>query len=264
MSLLLKKNFKLGTTSFIYPDNIIPNVKKLGLKFDEIELLIFESEPFDVIPSKTEINELAKLSDQLNVSYNVHLPIDISITDPLQNNRNKAIETIKRVVDLFSRLNPTSYTLHLDFHKEFRTTKNIDPFKEICFNSLYKLLASGIDSQSISLETLDYPFEYLDQVIEELDLSVCVDIGHVIRYGYDLEAIFQTHGSRIPVVHLHGVDTSVKPMKDHLCLDKMDKELFLKIIKILNGFTGTVSIEVFNKETLDGSIKHLKKYFHLS
>ena len=38
--------FKLGTTSFIDPGPIVDNVKKLGLVFDEIELLVFESLPF--------------------------------------------------------------------------------------------------------------------------------------------------------------------------------------------------------------------------
>jgi len=33
--------FKLGTTSFIYPDGYVPNVKMLGPYMDEIELLFF-------------------------------------------------------------------------------------------------------------------------------------------------------------------------------------------------------------------------------
>ena len=35
--------FKICTTSFIYPDHYIPNVKMLGPFVDEIELLVFES-----------------------------------------------------------------------------------------------------------------------------------------------------------------------------------------------------------------------------
>ncbi len=35
--------FRLGTTSFIYPDHYLPNVKMLGPYLNEIELLLFES-----------------------------------------------------------------------------------------------------------------------------------------------------------------------------------------------------------------------------
>jgi hypothetical protein len=45
--ILLPRLFRLGTTSFIVPDHIIPNVMKLGYFFDEIELLVFESDPLD-------------------------------------------------------------------------------------------------------------------------------------------------------------------------------------------------------------------------
>ncbi|HAR34621.1 MAG TPA: sugar phosphate isomerase, partial [Desulfobacter sp.] len=69
---MMKKPFRLGTTSFIYPDHIIPNVKKIGAFFDEIELLVFESKPKE-IPSPDDVKELAGLSRDLNLTYNVHL-----------------------------------------------------------------------------------------------------------------------------------------------------------------------------------------------
>ena len=52
---MMEKRFKLGTTSFIFPDHIIPNVRKLGAFFDEIELLVFESQPEDVLPSNEDV-----------------------------------------------------------------------------------------------------------------------------------------------------------------------------------------------------------------
>ncbi|MBT8357208.1 MAG: sugar phosphate isomerase/epimerase, partial [Desulfobacterales bacterium] len=69
--------FKLGTTSFIYQDDYIPNVKMLGPYIDEIELLLFESKPSS-LPNKKEIDELSLLSKEFDLSYNIHLPIDIS------------------------------------------------------------------------------------------------------------------------------------------------------------------------------------------
>jgi hypothetical protein len=63
--------FKLGTTSFIYPDHYIPNVKMLGPYLDEIELLLFESLPADALPSKAVIAELSDLAREYDLTYNI-------------------------------------------------------------------------------------------------------------------------------------------------------------------------------------------------
>ena len=68
--------FRLATTSFIYPDDYVPNVRLLGAFVDEIELLVFES---DALPSEHTVRELASLSREQAVGYNVHLPLDVSI-----------------------------------------------------------------------------------------------------------------------------------------------------------------------------------------
>ena len=49
--------FKIGTTSFIYPDNYVRNVNMLAPYLDEIELILFENTPSS-LPSKHEIKEL--------------------------------------------------------------------------------------------------------------------------------------------------------------------------------------------------------------
>ena len=70
--------FRLGTTSFIYPDHYLPNVKMLGPYLNEIELLLFES-AYDSLPSKHEIKELSILAEEFDITYDIHLPIDISL-----------------------------------------------------------------------------------------------------------------------------------------------------------------------------------------
>jgi hypothetical protein len=73
--------FKIGTTSFIYPASYTQNVTMLAPYVDEIELLLFESAP-DSLPSIHEIKKLLSLSKEFDLTYNVHLPIDISLSDP--------------------------------------------------------------------------------------------------------------------------------------------------------------------------------------
>ena len=68
-----------------------------------------------MLPSKDEIKELAYLGQQFDITYNIHLPTDISFTDVLPENRIKAVDTVKKVMELCEPLNPTTHTLHLDF-----------------------------------------------------------------------------------------------------------------------------------------------------
>ena len=50
--------FKIGTTSFIYPDNYVQNVNMLAPYLDEIELIFFESIP-NSLPTNHETHEIS-------------------------------------------------------------------------------------------------------------------------------------------------------------------------------------------------------------
>jgi hypothetical protein len=89
--------FKICTTSFIYPDHYIPNVKMLGSYMDEIELLLFESRGVDAIPSTAVVAELDQLAREFDLTYNVHLPTDVSITDRSPTRQKNAVETMVQV-----------------------------------------------------------------------------------------------------------------------------------------------------------------------
>lgn len=253
--------FRLGTTSFIYPDHIIPNVRKLGKNFDEIELLIFESIPEQVLPSENEIKELVYLADEFNISYNIHLPTDISLVDIVPKNRTKAIDTIKKVMDLCAPLKPTTHTLHLDFtcQDTEKGRDGIHKWRERASQSLNCLASSIPDPDAVSIETLDYPFEYLDGLIESHDFSVCIDAGHLIKYKFDILKLFNKYQNRIPLIHLHGVDFSTSPPKDHVGLDKTPDGMIKDTIVVLEQFKGVVSLEVFNYKNLSASLDYLHR-----
>ncbi len=263
--LLIKRHFKLGTTSFIVPDHIIPNVIKLGPFFDEIELLVFESRPLDVLPSKSEIKTLDTLSRDLNLTYNIHLPVDVSLTSDSAEKRQKASDALLRVIHLFSPLNPGTHTLHLEMPAGLKTnpgnTEPIIQWQRNAYQGLKGLLAHVSDPAKICVETLDYPFCRIESLVEQFNLSICLDLGHQIRYCHDFLQAFDTHGSRIPIIHLHGVDFSGGTAKDHRALDTLPESGFQKVKKILKLFTGVVSLEVFDLETLNRSLKFLSRHF---
>ena len=47
--------FRLATTSYIFPAEILPNIRCLGRYFDEVELVLFESGQEDNLPTPGEI-----------------------------------------------------------------------------------------------------------------------------------------------------------------------------------------------------------------
>ncbi len=264
-SILFPRFFRIGTTSFIVPDHIIPNVIKLGPFFDEIELLVFESLPQEVLPSKEDVKTLLSLSRDLNLTYNIHLPTDISLASECSEKRQAAADIYLRVIERFAPLHPSTHTLHLDMPRDIRQD-GLSPNKMGNWITTARkgisLLLSGIsDPGIISIETLDYPFSYIEPLIREFHLSVCVDAGHQILYGHDLVQTFETHRSRVPLIHLHGVEGTGTKKKDHKALDTLSIGKIRKINNILETFRGVVSLEVFNLDNLNRSLLFLSRYF---
>jgi len=116
--------FKLSTTSFIYKDSYVPNVKMLGPYLDEIELLLFESKP-GCLPKQNEIDELSILSKEFDITYNIHLPTDIYFSHKDPSVRQQAVEIVLRALDLTSPLSPSTCTLHLSYNEASYERENI-------------------------------------------------------------------------------------------------------------------------------------------
>lgn len=244
--------FKLCTTSFIYPDHIIPNVRKLGPVVDEIEVLVFESTA-DSLPTMADIRELASLSREFGVSYNIHLPLDISVTAPDSRSRRQAVRTVLKIMEMTAVLTPSTYTLHLPFEETERDETTVTQWQERAFQSMTDILSANVNSRDISIETLDYPFEWAVPIVEALDTAVCLDLGHLILYGYDCREVFERHAARTAIIHLHGVEQD----KDHLALDRLTEGHMRTVMNILRPFEGVVSLEVFSCQKLLASLECL-------
>ncbi len=256
---LQDRPFRLGTTSFIYPDHIIPNVRRIGAFFDEIELLVFESAP--QLPSKEDIRELELLAGELDLTYNIHLPTDISLTDSSNAQQAKAADTLLQVLELFAPLNSTTHTLHLPMDRGLCTRDELRAWDKRARRGLELLVPVLPDPGILSLETLWYSPVCLESLVNDFDLSLCIDAGHHFKYGHDLRTTFETHGDRIPVVHLHGVDFSGPTPKDHTGLDRLPHDMFHLTTELLASYEGVVSLEVFNLENLNRSLDRLSKVF---
>jgi sugar phosphate isomerase/epimerase len=246
-------SFKIGTTSFIYPDGYVQNVKMLAPYLDEIELLLFESTPGS-LPSIHEVKQLLSLADEFDLTYNIHLPLDISLGAPERSIRQFALDTVKQVMDLTAPLSPSTYTLHLPYDEAGVDNEQIKCWQNRLNTGINKLVSTGINGEMISIETLDYPLNWVDEILTDSNLSVCLDVGHLMVYGFDPEAVFNKYKKRTPILHLHGVADH----QDHLPLDRLTQADAKTVIKMLKQFEGVVSLEVFSFDHLKASLNFLE------
>jgi sugar phosphate isomerase/epimerase len=246
--------FKISAPSFIHPDDYIPNVQVLGPFLDEIELLCFESNRTS-LPSSETIRELASLATEFRFTYNVHLPSDLDPGSPDCKERYRFVDNILHVMDLTRPLEPTTYILHLPYNQA--------PIGRICDKAwqsrisdcLRRLRDAGVHCPALSIETLNYPLEWIEQIIREYDLRVCLDMGHLIVNHENIEIPYRRFAERTTMIHLHGVDNG----KDHQALNVFDQIRLDQIFSLLRQFAGTVSVEVFSFNRLLTSLAVLER-----
>ncbi len=248
--------FKLATTSYIYPDHILPNVTILAPFFDEIELVLFESEGQGNLPDDVQLSALINFSLHQEVNFNVHLPIDIFLGDESEEIRSKGVSIVKRVIERTLCLKPSLYTLHFDLrNKNGGEQRDIETWRRRIIQSVEEIVEYGIESNRISIETLDYPFEWIEDIVKEFGFSICLDIGHILIHGQDLRLYLKKYLADTSIVHLHGFQNGI----DHLGIDRLPESPLKLILSSLRNYRGIVSIEVFSIEDLKGSLITLEE-----
>jgi sugar phosphate isomerase/epimerase len=242
--------FRLGTTSYIIPDAAIPNIRFIGPFVDEIELLLFESEGEHSLPSPADIQDLRRLAGDLGLVYNVHLPTDVFAGDADQAMRRSFRETILSFIERTSPLDPTVYVLHCECReKDGQNPENLRAWSDRVSESLEKVARMVADPKRIALENLGFSPKVVLPLAERFGMSLCLDIGHLLRYGHDLSPL-PLYLQRSSMVHLHGVSDA----RDHLGVHRIPEETWNQIRRALSNFAGGVSIEVFNLEELVPSL----------
>jgi adenosylcobalamin phosphodiesterase len=249
--------FKLGTTSFIHPAGYSDNVRLLAPLVDEIELLFLES---GQLPSTNDIGELKALADALDVSYNIHLPMDISLADPTPGIRRRSREVVLRALERVYPLNASTHTLHVTYAMPDKHPASVETWQKHARQSIHRLLDSApIAADGLTVETLDFPPQWLGPVVAHLDLPVCVDVGHVLRFGFDLGETLDLFAGRINIFHLHGVTGN----QDHRALDHLPPEARNIMPPLLRNFSGSVSLEVFSLVDLMDSMNSFSQMMAL-
>lgn len=233
---------RIGATSFIYPADILTNVRKLAHRFDDIELLVFEEQGrADDLPGDREIAELIELGEAHHCTYTIHLPLDLAL--------HKGLGEICRAARIMKRYQPTDpegYVVH---------PNSGDP-KDVAWltrtvDSLLQLGAETGETEKICVENLDdQPPAVWEEILERAPISACLDIGHLLKQGLDPLPFLEKFLPRIRIVHLHGVGS-----RDHKGLSCLPESVIRPIVEFLQqNFGGVVTIEVFSERDLNESL----------
>jgi sugar phosphate isomerase/epimerase len=245
--------FRIGTTSYIYPDGYVPNIRMLAPFFDEIELLIFESD-YSKWPSISDIRELLQISMSENLGYNIHLPLDIHLGASSQIIRQRAQETIIRLMDRITPLNATTHTLHLVLDENLSGQLKISQWRHRILDSLISMEKNGVGGDDFSIETLDYPLKWVMSAVDALDMTICLDVGHLYVNGHDPMNLFHLFQKKISIMHLYGF----RKKHEHKSLKLLNNEQLNTVCHLLKTFKKTVSLEVFSFNDLKTSLQTLE------
>lgn len=236
----MKRRFRLGSTSYVYPDDILPNVRKLAPIVDDVELVLFEVDEYGTnLPDSATVGELNTLARDHDLTYTVHLPLDRN------GSTDRSLDKIRRACDATRALDPFAYVLHLDGRmlQGTLTPELVARWETETARALDQILAH-VDASRLCVENLEaWSPEYLTRPVADKNLMRCVDVGHLWRQGGDPIRHLNEHITRTRVVHLHGIHT-----RDHQSLAHQPRTQVASVLNLLadHGFAGVVTLEVFN------------------
>ncbi len=251
--------FRLGTTSYVLPADIVPNVEFLASRVDDIELVLFESDEVSDLPGEQAIQTLKQVAATNGLTYTVHLPLDIQLGASDEAERRSSVGKCLRTIERVAPLAPLAHIVHFD-QGEPGDVASSDAARWLASlaASVSEFIDAGVDPKSLCVETLDYPFGLVDGLVFEHGLSICLDVGHVLALDGPLESYLDRYLGRSRVVHLHGATKS----GDHRDISAMETDQLRMLLSRLCSETipeRVVTLEVFNQRDFEMSLEVLEK-----
>jgi sugar phosphate isomerase/epimerase len=238
--------WRLGATSCVVPADIMANVRVLAPLVDDVQLLFFESAAKSLLPQPLDVQALRDLAEEHGLSYTVHLPTDLALGAASRVARQEGIAEILRLMDQLAPLGPQSFDLHLLREPDLSEAVWLDNLAA----SLQELAGVlGEEKRLVAVENIEYPYGLVAPLVAEYGFSVCLDLGHLVHYGHDLE---EGLGLLPQVRHLHY--HGVRDGKDHQALTDMEQARMLGKRLAEAGYDGVVTLEMYSLEKLKGSL----------
>ncbi|MFA7347953.1 MAG: cobamide remodeling phosphodiesterase CbiR [Desulfurivibrionaceae bacterium] len=246
--MVFKKRFpwRLGVTSCVLPADIMTNVRQLAPLVDDVQLLFFESAAKSRLPQPLDVRLLRDLAEAHSLTYTVHLPTDLALGAASRAGRQEGIGEILRLMAQLAPLGVQSFDLHLVREPDLPEAAWLDNLAA----GLEELAgALGDEKRLVGVENIEYPFGLVAPLVAEYGFGVCLDLGHLVHYGHDVEEGLGLL-SQVRHLHYHGV----REGKDHQGLHDAGQAGMLGQRLAEAGYDGVVTLEMYSLEKLQTSL----------
>jgi len=217
------------------------------------------------------VSRLVHLKDELGHSYTVHLPFwSIELATFNEHVRMGSVDSIIDTIELTKSLEPEAYVLHAtgDLASDF-SSLNYDANLVRLISTLLAGFAAAsvediisrteINPRELAIENVEFPFDIMRDVINDLDTSICFDTAHLLSRMSGTESVmdfYNSHKDRITEIHLQ--DATYKEYEgavareDHIALghgimgDAVLREFLEELVK--DKFDGPIIFELTKDE----------------
>jgi hypothetical protein len=228
----------LAAPSCLLPGTVAENCRYLQDRVREVGLTLFETESCLGYTSRDLPPDLGRLG----LFYHVHLPLDLA----WEQGAAFVFERVKHLLEKVAYLEPDKFVLHPP-----ASARDLEKFARLW-------IEAGLESRRLLMENIrGHDLLSVWPVIEEYDLGVCLDVGHILAYSQEgLLDVFSLW-ERVGLVHVYGTEINGK----HLGLDSLDEHGIQILRAILDNIPKrtVLLLELFDREKFDYSRDILSK-----
>jgi sugar phosphate isomerase/epimerase len=239
--------FRIGTSSYIIPDDILPNVRFLAGKVQDVELVLFEvDDGQNNLPQPSTVRELRQIGRDQDLTYTVHLPLDLRLGSD-GSEQHASLLKARKVIDCTRELEPWAYVLHLDGREVKNTadSQELSRWNDQAGRALEIAAGWAGGKDRLAVENLEgYPIDFWEDVLSRNQAGRCVDIGHLWRDGHDPIPYLERAFERTRVLHIHGIAE-----RDHQSLAHVPQSELDRVLKwlVAQPYRGVMTLEIFGE-----------------
>jgi hypothetical protein len=206
---------------------------------DEVAVTLFETRSCLAYTEEDLPRDMAAL----DLSYHLHLPLDLPWDDPA-----RAASLAARLVEMTAFVHPRSFVLHPPTSPEA-----LDLF----FQAWDQL---GLRVDTLVLENIQgNDLQAIRPVIEESDCGLCLDLGHLLLYGQEELLNQEVLLERLQMLHVYAALPGNSRHGPLSGLSSKGQEMLRDLLRALPP-GGVVVLEVFSSGDLITSLDIFKAW----
>lgn len=237
--------FRLGTTSYIVPNDLCTNATHLRNIVDDMQLVLFDTPAASNIPTSDEIDELAHIAGD-TLTYSLHMPTHVRFASASVAERRQSIREAIDLLDRCASLPLSVVVVHLEGDEPVDgNSRTWEDWQAAATESLCALDAAT--DVPICVENIErYHPKHALPAVKAAGSHFCVDIGHEWKVGRSPIDLLARRLNRTRALHLHAVG----PEHDHDALTHAPAGELADVLQMLHdrAWDGVLTLEVYEDD----------------